>query len=179
MPSLPPDRLVFFDETWAATKMTRRFGRSPRGRRLVMPVPHGHWKTATFITGLRAGGLVAPTVVDGAVNGDLFEAYVRQQLVPTLRPGDVVVMDNLACHKREGVRRAIEADGARLMLLPPYSPDLNPIEMAFAKLKALPRKVGERTVDGLWRLLGRLRDEFTPRQCRNFMIHCGYSATST
>jgi len=170
---------VFLDETWAATNMTRRYGRSPRGQRLVMPVPHGHWKTTTFIAGLRVDGLVAPTVVDGAVNGELFEAYIRQQLVPTLSAGDVVVMDNLSCHKREGVRRAIEAAGARLLFLPPYSPDYNPIELAFAKLKALLRKAGERTVDGLWRLLGRLLDEFTPRECRNFMSHCGYHATST
>ena len=179
MPRLLAEHLVFLDETWAATNMTRRYGRSPRGKRLVMPVPHGHWKTATFIAGLRVDGLVAPTVVDGAVNGELFEAYVRQQLVPTLRPGDVVVMDNLACHKRVGVRQAIEEAGARLLLLPPYSPDYNPIELAFAKLKALLRKIGERTVDGLWRLLGQLLDEFTPRECHNFLTHCGYTATST
>jgi transposase len=141
--------------------MTRRYGHSPRGRRLVMPVPRGHRMTATFIAGLRVDGLVAPTVVDGAINGELFEAYVRQQLVPTLRPGDVEVMDDLACPKRQGGRRAIEGAGARLLLLPPYSSDLNPIDMAFAKLKALLRKVGERTVDGLWRLLGRPLDEFT------------------
>jgi transposase len=159
--------------------MTRRYGRSPSGVRLVMPVPHGHWKTTTFIAGLRATGLVAPTVVDGAVNGELFEAYVRQQRVPALRPADVVVMDNLACHKRAGVRQAIEGAGARLLLLPSYSPDLNPIEQAFAKPKALLRKAGERTVAGLWRLLGRLLDELTPQECRNFLSHCGYRATPT
>jgi transposase len=179
MPELDPDRMVFLDETWASTNMTRRYGRSPSGVRLVMPVPHGHWKTTTFVAGLRATGLVAPTVVDGAINGDLFEAYVRQQLVPTLQAGDVVVMDNLACHKRAGVREAIEAIGAKLLYLPPYSPDLNPIEQAFAKLKALLRKAGERTVEGLWRLLGRLLDEFPPHECRNFLKHCGYRATST
>jgi transposase len=179
MPGLPPERLVFLDETWTSTNMTRRYGRSLRGQRLVMSVPHGHWKTTTFIAGLRLDGLVAPTVVDGAVNGELFEAYVRQQLAPTLRPGDVVVMDNLACHKRAGVREAIEEAGARLLYLPPYSPDLNPIEQAFSKLKALLRKAGERTVEGLWRLLGQLLDEFPPQQCRNFMAHCGYNATPT
>jgi len=179
MPDLDPDRLVFIDETWASTNMTRRYGRSPSGTRLVMPVPHGHWKTTTFVAGLRATGLVAPTVADGAITGDLFEAYVRQQLVPALRPGDVVVMDNLACHKRAGARAAIEAAGCRLLYLPPYSPDLNPIEQAFAKLKALLRKAGERTVEGLWRLLGRLLDEFTPEECRNFLSHCGYRATPT
>ena len=121
-----------------------------------MPVPHGHWKTTTFVAALRADGLTAPMVVDGAINGDLFVAYVRAVLVPTLRPGDVVVMDNLSSHKRAGVREAIEAAGCRLLYLPPYSPDLNPIEQAFAKLKALLRKAGERTVEGLWRLLGRL-----------------------
>jgi len=175
--SLDPARLAFVDETWASTNMARAHGRSPRGQRLVMPVPHGHWKTTTFLAGLRVDGLVAPTVVDGAVNGELFEAYVRQQLVPTLRPGDVVVMDNLACHKREGVRRAIEAAGERLLLLPPYSPDYNPIELAFAKLKALLCKAGERTVEGLWRLLGRLPDEFPPHEGRNFLSHSGYRAT--
>jgi transposase len=179
MPELDPEGLVFVDETWASTNMTRRYGRSPRGQRLVMPVPHGHWMTTTFIAGLRATGLTAPTVVDGAVNGELFEAYVRQQLAPTLRPGDVVVLDNLAAHKRAGVREAIEGAGCRLLYLPPYSPDLNPIEQAFAKLKALLRKAGERTVEGLWRLLGRLLEEFTPQECRNFITHCGYAATPT
>ena len=179
MPGLDPERLVFIDETWAKTNRTRRYGRSPSGTRLVMPVPHGHRKTTTFVAGLRAGGLTAPTVVDGAINGDLFVAYVRQQLVPTLRAGDVVVMDNLSSHKRAGVREAIEGAGAKLLYLPPYSPDLNPIEQAFAKLKALPPKAGERTVDGLWRLLGRLTDEFTPQECRNFLSHCGYRATPT
>jgi transposase len=179
MPGLDPDRLVFLDETWASTDMTRRRGRSRRGERLVMPVPHGHWKTTTFVAALRVGGLTAPTVVDGAVNGEVFEAYVEQQLVPTLGPGDVVVMDNLRPHKRAGVRAAIEGAGARLEYLPPYSPDLNPIELAFSKLKALLRGAGERTVEGLWRLLGRLLDEFSPRECRNFFMRCGYPATPT
>jgi len=179
MPELDAARLVFLDETWASTNMTRRRGRSPRGERLVMPVPHGHWKTTTFVAALRSNGLSAPTVVDGAMTGELFEAYVKQQLVPTLRPGDVVVMDNLAVHKRAGVREAIEGAEARLLYLPPYSPDLNPIEQAFAKLKALLRRAGERTVEGLWTLLGRLLDAFTPQECCNYLHHCGYTATPT
>ena len=178
-PGWDPDRLVFLDETWASTNMARRYGRSPRGQRLVCPVPHGHWKTTTFVAALRADGLTAPMVVDGAMTGDLFVAYVEQVLVPTLRPGDVVVMDNLICHKRVGVARAIEGAGCTVRYLPPYSPDLNPIEQAFAKLKALLRKAGERTVEGLWRLLGRLLDEFTPEECRNYLRHCGYHATPT
>jgi len=179
MPGLDPDRLVFVDETWASTAMTRARGRCASGVRLTMPVPHGHWMTTTFVAALRADGLTAPTVVDGAINGELFEAYVRRQLVPTLRPGDVVVMDNLGCHKRAGVREAIEGAGARLEFLPAYSPDLNPIEQAFAKLKALLRKAAERTVEGLWRSLGRLLDEFVPEECRNYLRHCGYHATPT
>ena len=179
MPGLDPECLVFVDETWASTAMTRARGRSASGVRLTMPVPHGHWKTTTFVAALRADGLTAPTVVDGAINGELFEAYIRQQLAPTLRPGDVVVMDNLSVHKRAGVREAIERAGARLEYLPPYSPDLNPIEQAFAKLKALLRKAEERTVGGLWRLLGRLLDEFRPEECRNYLQHCGYRATPT
>ena len=132
-PTLDSGSFVFVDETWASTNMTRSHGRCPRGERLVMEVPHGHWKTTTFVAGLRTGGLVAPTVVDGPMTGDVFVAYVRQQLVPTLRPGDVVVMDNLSSHKRAAVRIAIESVGAKLRLLPPYSPDLNPIERAFSK----------------------------------------------
>ena len=179
MPGLDPDRLVFIDETWASTNMTRSRGRSFSGVRLVMAVPHGHWKTTTFVAGLRADGVIAPVVVDGAINGDLFAAYVRQQLVPALRPGDVAVMDNLACHKRAGVREAIESAGCRLLYLPAYSPDFNPIEQAFSKLKGSLRKAGERTVDGLWRLLGRLVDEFPPQECRNYLSHSGYRAIPT
>jgi transposase len=169
--------VVFVDETWASTNMARRTGRSPRGQPLVMPVPFGHWKTTTFVAALRSDGLTAPTVIDGAMTGEVFEAYVRQQLVPALTPGDVVVMDNLACHKRPGVRRAIEAAGCDLLLLPPYSPDLNPIELAFSKLKRLLRSAGERTVDGLWSFLGRALDAFAPAECRNYFRHCGYPAT--
>ena len=168
---------MFVDETWAATTMARRYGRAPVGERLVCPVPHGHWKTTTFVAALRADGLTAPTVVDGAMTGELFEAYVRQQLAPALRPGDVVVMDNLACHKRAGVRAAVEGAGCRLEYLPPYSPDLNPIEQAFAKLKALLRTAGERTITGLWDFLGQSLDAFAPAECLNYFRHCGYTAT--
>ena len=178
-PALDPDRLVFVDETWASTNMARTHGRCPRGERLVAAVPHGHWKTTTFVAALRRDGLAAPMAADGPMTGELFAAYAEQVLAPALRPGDVVVMDNLACHKRAGVRTAIEAAGCRVLYLPPYSPEFNPIEQAFAKLKALLRKAGERTVEGLWRLLGRLLDEFTPEECRNFLSHSGYRATPT
>jgi len=159
--------------------MARRYGRAPVGERLVCPVPHGHWQTTTFVAALGLGGLTAPMAIDGAMTGDLFEAYVGQVLVPTLAPGDIVVLDNLACHKRAGVRRAIEAAGCTLLYLPPYSPDLNPIELAFAKLKALLRKAGERTVEGLWSFLGRALDAFAPSECQNYIRHCGYPATQT
>jgi transposase len=171
-----PQQLVFVDETWVSTDMARRYGRSPKGQRVVCPVPHGHWKTTTFVAALRLDGLTAPLVIDGALNGDLFVAYVEQQLAPTLRPGDVVILDNLSSHKRAGVRAAIEAAGARLVYLPPYSPDLNPIERAFAKLKALLRQAGERTVEGLWDFLGKALDAFVPEECRNYFRHCGYGA---
>lgn len=173
-PGLSRRRLVFVDETWASTAMTRRYGRSPRGKRLVCPVPHGHWKTTTFVAALRADGLVAPTVVDGAMTGDVFAAYVKQQLAPVLRRGDVVVMDNLSCHKRPDIRAAIEAAGAELRYLPPYSPDLNPIELAFSKLKRLLMAAEQRTVEGLWQFLGAALDAFDPTECQNYLRHCGY-----
>ena len=173
-PTLDSSAYVFVDETWASTAMTRTHGRCPVGQRLVMAVPHGHWKTTTFVAALRAGGLTAPTVVDGAMTGDVFVAYVRQQLVPTLRRGDVVVMDNLSSHKRAGVREAIEAAGCALRLLPPYSPDLNPIEKAFAKLKAKLRSAAKRTVADLEDYLGEVLDAFGPQECRNYFRSCGY-----
>lgn len=139
-----------------------------------MGYPHGHRKTTTLVAGLRMTGMVAPMVLDGPINGDWFEAYVRQVLVPDLGRGDVVIMDNLSSHKRAGVREAIEAAGARLMFLPPYSPDFNPIEKAFARLKAMLRRVGERTVSGLWSLIGRLVDLFQPQECANYFCSCGY-----
>lgn len=157
--------------------MTRAYGRAPRGERVVEYVPHGHWKTTTFLAALRLKGLTAPLVVDGAINGETFLAYVQQHLVTTLRRGDIVVMDNLSSHKREGVREAIEAVGAHLLYLPPYSPDFNPIEQVFAKLKALLRKHGERTMDALWQRLGNLLDCFSPRECQHYFRHCGYVLT--
>lgn len=174
---LDPERLVFIDETWASTNMARRYGRAPRGQRLRMSVPHGHWKTTTFVGALRRTGMVAPMVLDGPINGRAFQAYVDQVLVPELRPGDVVVMDNLRSHKGAGVRAAIEAAGASLLYLPPYSPDFNPIENAFAKLKALLRKAAERTVDGLWTRIGDLLLAFTPNECANYFAAAGYDAT--
>jgi transposase len=178
MMGLDVTRLVFIDETWTTTNMTRVRGRAARGRRLVDKVPHGHWKTTTFVAALRCDGLTAPMVVDGAVDGSLFLAYVEQILAPTLKPGDIVVMDNLACHKVAGVRAAIEAVGATVAYLPPYSPDFNPIEQVFSKLKWLVRTAKERTIDGLWSLLGRLLDRFPPDECKNYYRHCGYATTS-
>jgi transposase len=143
----------------------------------VASVPYGHWKTTTFLAGLRTRGLTAPLVVDGAINGEIFLGYVRQHLAPTLAAGDVVIMDNLSSHKRIGVREAIEAAGATLMFLPPYSPDLNPIENAFAKFKWLLKSTSQRTVDALWNACGRLLDRFTEQECRNYIRHCGYRYT--
>jgi transposase len=174
---LDPERLVFVDETGATTKMARLRGRAPKGDRCRAAVPHGHWKTTTFVAGLRLTGMTAPMVLDGPMNGPAFLAYVEQVLVPTLRPGDIVIMDNLASHKSAAVRKAVEAAAASLLLLPPYSPDLNPIENAFAKLKALLRKAAERTVDGLWRRIGLLLDAFTPQECANYFAAAGYDAT--
>lgn len=179
MPGLDPMRLVFIDETWAKTNMTRTHGYAPKGQRLVDAAPHGHWQTTTFVGALRADGFIAPLVLDGAINGEWFRAYVERVLVPELRPGDVVVLDNLGSHKTAGVRRAIEAAGCRLLFLPPYSPDLNPIENAFGKLKGLLRKAAERTVDGLWAAIGRLLDRFTAQECRNYFRHCGYRMNAT
>ncbi len=174
---LDPERLVFIDETWASTNMARRYGRAPRGQRLRMSVPHGHWKTTTFVGALRLTGMVAPMVLDGPINGRAFQAYIDQVLVPELRPGDVVVMDNLGSHKGAGVRAAIEKAGASLLYLPPYSPDFNPIENAFAKLKALLRKAAERTVEGLWTKIGELLSAFSPDECANYFAAAGYDAT--
>ena len=175
-PDLDPARLVFIDETWTATNMARTHGRCRRGERLRMGFPHGHRKTTTFVAGLRLDGMVAPMVLDGPINGDWFEAYVSHILAPTLRPGDIVIMDNLSSHKRASVREIIEDRGAELRFLPPYSPDFNPIEMAFSKLKALLRKAAERTVDGLWTAIGRLVDVFTPAECANYFAAAGYDA---
>lgn len=174
-PSLDPERLVFIDETWASTNMARRMARGPRGARVVAAVPHGHWKTSTFVAGLRTDGIVAPLVLDGAINGTSFRAYVQQFLAPCLRPGDTVVIDNLGSHKVKGVREAIEAVGARLLFLPPYSPDLNPIEQFFSKLKTLLRTAARRTIDGLWNAIGTALSAFSTDECRNYIANCGYS----
>ena len=154
--------------------MARLRGRAPKGERLRAAIPHGHWKTTTFVAGLRLTGLVAPMVLDGPINRNAFQAYVDQVLVPALSPGDVVVMDNLGSHKGPAVRGVIEAAGARLLYLPPYSPDFNPIENAFAKLKALLRKAAERSIDALWTTIGRLLDAFTPTECANYFRAAGY-----
>jgi len=175
-PDLDPERLVFIDETWASTKMARTHGRAPRGERLRSPIPHGHWKTTTFIAGLRNSGMVAPMALDGPINGVAFQAYVDQILVPELKPGDIVIMDNLGSHKGARVRAAIEAAGAKLLYLPPYSPEFNPIENAFAKLKAMLRKAAARTVESLWNTIGRIIDTFTPTECANYFAAAGYDA---
>ena len=167
---------MFLDETAATTKMARRRGRAPRGQRLKASVPHGHWKTTTFIGGLRRSGMTAPMVLDGPMTADWFGAYAEQVLAPTLRPGDIVILDNLAAHKSAQARHAIEAAGARLLFLPPYSPDLNPIENAFAKLKALLRKAAARTVEQLWAAIAAAIDAFTPAECANYFAAAGYDA---
>jgi transposase len=171
---LDPAKLVFIDETGATTKMARMRGRALRGERLRASVPHGHWKTTTFVGGLRLTGMTAPMVLDGPMTGEWFLAYVEQILVPTLAPGDVVIMDNLAAHKSSAVLQAIEAAGARLLFLPPYSPDFNPIEKAFAKFKAFLRKAAARTVDNLYRAIAMAIDDFSPQECANFFIAGGY-----
>jgi transposase len=168
------ERLVFIDETWAKTNMTRRYGRCKRGQRLVAAVPHGHWKTTTFIGALRVEGLTAPAVFDGAINGESFLAYVEQVLGPTLRPGDIVVLDNLPSHKVDGVQAAIEAAEAELRYLPPYSPDLNPIEQLFAKFKACLRKIAPRSVEALWTAIAATVTAFAPGECENYLRHSGY-----
>jgi transposase len=171
---LSPERLVFLDETWAKTNMARRYGRARRGQRVVAAVPHGHWKTTTFLAALRHDRITAPCVFDGAINGERFRAYVEQALAPTLGRGDVVIMDNLPAHKVQGVREAIQARDARLLYLPPYSPDLNPIEQVLAKLKSLLRTAATRTVEALWHAIGQALDAFSPAECANYLAHAGY-----
>jgi transposase len=173
-PDLDPRHLVFIDETGASTKMARLRGRAIRGQRCRASVPHGHWKTTTFVGALRLDGMTAPWVLDGPMNGEAFLVYVQKVLVPTLRPGEIVIMDNLPAHKVEGVRAAIEAAGAQRWLLPPYSPDLNPIENAFSKLKAILRKAAARTVPELWKAIGDALPAFSPEQCANYFTATGY-----
>lgn len=174
---IDPAKFVFIDETWAKTNMTRTYGRSEVGMRLVEKTPCGRWQTTTFLGALRAEGFIAPLTVEGSINGELFRAWVEQHLVPVLKSGDIVVMDNLSSHKVAGIREAIEAAGAELRYLPPYSPDLNPIELAFSKFKKLLRDGAERTVDKLWKLCGSILDQFTESECRNYFQHCGYRYT--
>jgi len=177
-PDLNPERLVFIDETWAKTNMARLFGRAPRGQRLVGSVPHGHWMTTTFVAALRHDAITAPCVFDGPMDGASFLAYVEHFLAPTLRQGDVVVMDNLASHKVAGVREAIERAGVTLRYLPAYSPDLNPIEQVFAKLKAALRKAAARTFDALIKAIAQALADFTPEECANYIANSGYRRQS-
>ena len=172
---LEPHRLVFLDETGTTTKMARLRGRSLRGQRLLSKVPFGHWKTQTFIAGLRCDALTAPFVMDAPMDRRIFETYVETQLPPTLKPGDVVVLDNLPAHKSAAAEQAVRAMGAGLLFLPPYSPDLNPIEMAFAKLKAHLRRTGARTIDALWKAIGDICALYTEQECWNYLKDAGYA----
>ena len=171
---MDPAHFVFLDETAVTTAMTRLYGWGLRSERLLDAAPYGHWHTTTFVAGLRRDGVIAPCALDGPMTGELFRAYVEQMLAPSLRPGDVVVLDNLPVHKVAGVREAIRAVGASLLYLPPYSPDLNPIEQFFAKLKALLRKAAARTRDALWETIGVLLESITAAECRNYLVNSGY-----
>ena len=173
---MDPASFVFLDETGASTNMVRRYGWSARGERLVDAAPHGHWRTTTFVAGLRSSGVIAPFVLDGPMTGEAFRAYVEQCLAPALSPGDVVVMDNLSAHKVAGIAETIAAVGASILHLPPYSPDLNPIEQMFAKLKALLRKAAARTREALWNAIGHLLKAFSPDECRSYLHHAGYAS---
>jgi len=168
--------LIFIDESGLSTKMARLRGWAPKGQRCRAAIPHGHWKTVTFVGALTLAGFIAPMVLDGPMDGDAFRAWCEQMLAPALRPGHLVIMDNLAAHKVVGVRQAIEACGATLLYLPPYSPDLNPIEQVFAKLKTLLRKAAERTVEATWRRIGNLLALFTPQECANYFRNAGYAS---
>lgn len=174
-PARDAKRLIFIDETWAKTNMVRTRGRAPVGERLIAKAPHGHWQTTTLIAALGVEGVRCSTVVDGAVNGDVFEAFVGQVLVPQLRPGDVVILDNLSSHKRDRTRRLIESAGAQLLFLPPYSPDYNPIEMVFAKVKQLLRSLACRTREALWQAMQSVLDQVTASDAVNCLRHCGYT----
>jgi transposase len=169
--------LVFIDETGLRTNMVRRYGRARRGKRLIAYSPHGHWKTTTFVSALRHDRMTAPMVVEGAMNTPIFVAYVQQVLLKELGPGDIVVMDNLSSHKSNAVREAIESVGAKLAYLPPYSPDLNPIENAFSKFKWLLKGAAERTIEALWERTGQILPLFSKSECKNYMLHCGYGLT--
>ena len=176
-PGMDLEKLVFIDETWISTSMTRHYGRAPRGQRCIASAPHGHWETTTFVAGLRHQQLTAPLVAEGPMDGEMFLAYVRQFLCPTLRPGDIVILDNLSSHKVAGVKQAIAAAGATLIYLPPYTPDLNPIEKLFAKLKALLRKAAKRSVEALWNEIGELLNTLSSTECTNYFASSGYVCT--
>jgi transposase len=169
-------RLVFIDETWAKTNMAPLRGWAARGQRLIGKAPFGHWNTMTFIAALRHDAITAPWVIDGPINGSIFRTYVEEVLVPTLRHGDIVILDNLGSHKAPAIRNAIKAAGARLFFLPAYSPDLNPIEQVFAKLKHLLRKAAERSKEAVWRKIGSLIDQFSPNECENYLRNSGYGS---
>lgn len=173
---IAPQRLVFIDETWVKTNMAPLRGWAPKGRRLKAYAPFGHWKTQTFIAALRHDRIDAPWVIDGPINGELFRLYVEKVLAPTLSPGDVVVLDNLGSHKGKAARATIRARGAHLLFLPPYSPDLNPIEQVFAKLKHLMRKAQTRDIEATWRKAGQLIALFSPNECANYLANSGYGS---
>ena len=173
---IAPTRLVFIDETWVKTNMAPLRSWGPRGRRLKAYAPYGHWKTLTFIAALRHDRIDAPWVIDGPINGELFLLYVETILAPTLSQGDVVIMDNLGSHKNKAARSAIRSRGAHLLFLPPYSPDLNPIEQVFAKLKHMIRKAQTRDVEATWRKVGQLLDLFAPTECANYLVNAGYGS---
>jgi len=174
---IDPERLVFIDETWTKTNMGPLSGWAPHGQRLVAKVPHGHWKTTTFLAALRHDRIEAPWLIDGPIDGEGFRAYVETALVPTLKSGDLVIMDNLGSHKGKAIRRAIRSAGARLFFLPKYSPDLNPIEQVFAKLKHLLRNAASRTLESLVAAIGELLGTFTPQECANYFANAGYGRT--
>ena len=174
---IEPDRLVFIDETWTKTNMAPLRGWAPRGERLIAKVPHGHWNTTTFVAALRHDRIEAPWLLEGPIDGESFRTYVERVLVPTLRPGDIVVMDNLGSHKGKAVRALIRAAGAKLFFLPKYSPDLNPIEQVFAKLKHLLRKAAARTVETICAAIGQILGAFTPEECANYFRNSGYAPT--
>jgi transposase len=173
---LDPKRLVFIDETGASTKMARLYGRSPRGQRCVAAIPHGHWKTITFVGGLTLGGIIAPMMLDGAMDGAAFVAWIEQMLAPALTPENIVIMDNLPAHKPAAVRMAIKARGAALRFLPPYSPDFNPIEMAYSKFKAFLKKAAARTVDDLQDAIATALPMLTAEDCHSYFRDAGYGS---
>jgi transposase len=176
-PVMNVEKLVFIDETWTSTSMTRRYGRAPKGQRCIASAPLGDWQTTTFVAGLRHHQLTAPMVTDAPMDGEMFLAWVLQFLCPTLQPGDIAILDNLSSHKVAGVKEALAAVGATVLYLPPYSPDLNPIEKLFSKLKALLRKAAKRSIDDLWKEIGELLNTVAPSECANYFSSSGYVCT--